>query len=561
MAKVIVGRQTLYRLALFLLCALCAFVVIYFLFFHRVADRDLWSSHEARAAMDAKSILDEGAWGLPHLYDGRLELQKPPLYYWLVAGIARWRGGVDAWAVRLPATLSALGCVIGVFLFAWRCGRPVAGLIAAIMLTTAVHFTWLARVGRIDMPLTLAVSVFLFGIYSLLDPIAKNSRTVTGPERKRRAGFTLGRRLRQAHVIGVYLSLAAGLLLKGPIALVLPTAALVLFLLIERQLPTPWQFRGIGDLAQRLGLWWGLPLGVGVAAGWFIWADAVTGHDLFRTFFWHHNFERASGENVVDRWAHPWWLYGPLFVANFLPWSLALPVAAWLIWRQGWWREDRMARFGAVWFASMLAVLSCVSFKRADYMLPAYPGAALLLGCVGESVYRTVVNRRRWAASFVLVALICVAGWVVYLHVFLPEKDRKLECREFAAEVRRWAPAPARVSFFRMEAHALAFHVGRPLDIFVEWDRLAAQITQAGPRYVVMPLARFAECGKHVPVERFETLLTSAHAKPLVLLRTRPSTTVARADESANAGTAATAADCYAANHRAAAGPERSAGP
>src|SRR5438132_11493167 len=97
-----------------LVCFLSVFSVcsvVYLLFFHRLADRDLWSSHEARAAMDAQSILEVGDWTLPQLYGGRLELQKPPFYYWMVAVIARVRGGsVDAWAVRLPATLSALGC-------------------------------------------------------------------------------------------------------------------------------------------------------------------------------------------------------------------------------------------------------------------------------------------------------------------------------------------------------------------------------------------------------------------------------------------------------------------
>src|SRR5579871_5807474 len=56
-------------------------LAIYLLFFHGLTARDLWSSHEARAGMDAQVILDEGVWGLPHLYDGRPELQKPPLYY------------------------------------------------------------------------------------------------------------------------------------------------------------------------------------------------------------------------------------------------------------------------------------------------------------------------------------------------------------------------------------------------------------------------------------------------------------------------------------------------
>src|SRR5690242_5454938 len=82
------------------------------LFLHGLGDRDLLSSHEARAAQNAQMILDEGHWLIPRLFDRHLELQKPPLYYWLVAVIA-WmkRGPVDVWAVRLPAALSAFATV------------------------------------------------------------------------------------------------------------------------------------------------------------------------------------------------------------------------------------------------------------------------------------------------------------------------------------------------------------------------------------------------------------------------------------------------------------------
>src|SRR5262245_16742920 len=64
-----------------------------FLFLHRLAERDLWSSHEARAAQNAQSILNDGSWLLPHQFDGHPEFQKPPLYYWSVAATAWLRGG------------------------------------------------------------------------------------------------------------------------------------------------------------------------------------------------------------------------------------------------------------------------------------------------------------------------------------------------------------------------------------------------------------------------------------------------------------------------------------
>jgi len=57
------------------------------LFFVQLGQRDLYSSHEARAAQNAQRMLDTGEWGLPVLFDGRADLQKPPLYYWTVAAV------------------------------------------------------------------------------------------------------------------------------------------------------------------------------------------------------------------------------------------------------------------------------------------------------------------------------------------------------------------------------------------------------------------------------------------------------------------------------------------
>src|SRR6266498_5001398 len=72
------------RSSAFICGSLFLLVLATFLFFYRLGERDLWSSHEARAAQNAQNMLDDGSWGLPRLHDRRPELQKPPLFYWLV---------------------------------------------------------------------------------------------------------------------------------------------------------------------------------------------------------------------------------------------------------------------------------------------------------------------------------------------------------------------------------------------------------------------------------------------------------------------------------------------
>jgi Dolichyl-phosphate-mannose-protein mannosyltransferase len=558
---------------------------LYLLFFHRLTDRDLWSSHEARAAMNAQTLLDTGDWGLPALFDTTPELQKPPLYYWLVALSAAAQGGtVDALSVRLPATLSALLC-LGLFLFlGFRCGRFRLGVVTALVLATALSFPTFARTGRIDMPLTLTVSVAIIGLH--------------------RARQTNDARERFGLLLAAYAAIAAGILLKGPIGLVLPAAVLLVQAVIERRLG-------------KLGLWWGLPLVLLLTAPWFVWAHLRTDGEFTRVFFWYHNVQRGLGGSQLR--AHPWWFYGPQLTWGFLPWSLLLPAAGWWCWKRKAWRSDAELRLGLIWLLTVLVVLSFARFKRADYLLPAYPGAALFLGCVLQSfgavgAGRGTVGAGRgtvgaqgdpcrglgWVAvgrslrgqptaelgnpfrvktghlprrgyisqpwvdraaiyprgrdpsthegatpthgadtydgpgthgygwlnlGLTTIVTLCCLGQLVYVEWILPREEPRREFQRFARQIRQLAPQPESVTLFRTEAHTLAFHLGRPLTILVEWQHLADRLTQPGCHYIVMPPEWLEECRQTLPrlpleeVLRNTTLAGGRHERPLVLLR------------------------------------------
>jgi 4-amino-4-deoxy-L-arabinose transferase-like glycosyltransferase len=491
-----------------------------FLFFYGLGDRDLWSSHEGRAAQDAQTIIDDGSWGLPHHFDRRLELQKPPLYYWLVAGAARLLGRpVDAWLVRLPAATAGVAGVLLLYLLAASFRRPVVGFVAGGVLATAQHYTWMSRLGRIDMPLTLALGVAL-GMFYL-----GYRRSC---DRVGRSGWPC--------FAGAYIALAFAAMLKGPIGVVLAAAVVLAFLLVEGALPLPWQYRSWLALAHQLGVWWGLPLVLALAGPWFVWAGIQTKGSLLWTFIWHHNVERAFGGGTLR--AHPWWFYGPRLAVDLFPWSLLLPVACWSFCSAGrasqqdraaGLKGDREARFGLIWLTAMVLVMSCLRFKRADYLVPAYPGAALFLGCIAEKWYQAARRPKRLAAAWGLVILACAGGWAWYVDRVLPAAEPTLEQQRFAREIRQLVPAPELVLFFRVEAHALAFHVGSPIDTFLEWENLDIWAGRPGTHYIVMPPDCAAEWPKHVTAGRLEEVLRNTslpgathHEHPLVLLRTIP---------------------------------------
>lgn len=502
------------------------------LFFWRLGDRDLWSSHEARAAMDAASLLADDGDGLPRLHDGRRELQKPPLFYWLVAAAAQMTGEVDALAVRLPAALSAAALVALVTLaVGWRLKRPVAGLVAGLTLATGVHFPWLARIGRIDMPLALAVTVASLAL-------------LHGPHSSRR-GLTL--------LVG-YLACAAGVLLKGPIGVVLPAVVVAAVLLAEGEWPAVWELAAWRRVLARYGVAWGAGVVLLVVLPVFAWMEHASGGEFSREFLWHHNVERGLGGSRLR--SHPWWQYLGYLALYLLP---ATPVllAAGATWRT--WRDDRLARLGLAWLVGVVAVLSAAHFKRADYLLPAYPGAAIFLGCVVERWFAGA-QARRVQVGVVAVACLMLAGWVVRIGHGLPDEEPYRDYRAFAHTIRGHAPSPAPVVFFRAETHALDFRVGRPLVRFVEWPRLQAYLTRPGVHHVVLPPAVAAEARAILRDVRLEELAHNTdpadgrHERPLVLLRACPVTPTAHAAES-HARLSRTAADRRPADQPDSAGP------
>jgi hypothetical protein len=79
--------------------------------------------------------------------------------------------------------------------------------------------------------------------------------------------------------------------------------------------------------------------------------------------------------------------------------------------------------------------------------------------------------------------------------------------------------------FFSTEAHALAFHIGRPLAVLIEWKDLEARVAESGPRFVVMSEKSAAEAKHALPGVRFEEVLHNTelsggrHERPLVLMR------------------------------------------
>ena len=222
---------------------------------------------------------------------------------------------------------------------------------------------------------------------------------------------------------------------------------------------------------------------------------------------------------------------------DLLPWSLLLPLGLIHVWRNSW---DKDARFGAVWLVAMMLLLSCMSFKRADYLLPAFPGAAWMLGCAAEFWFRRNPSRRA-VVGFSSVIGLTVTMWLGYIVVVVPAIEEMRTHRRFAEVVRRHTAD--KVFFFQAESHNVAFCLGPPVRTLLEWENLDVWAAKPQSIHVVMAPECVKEWRQHLKAGTLEVLATSEdlarpapgilswlrdldesvldnHERPLVLVRT-----------------------------------------
>jgi hypothetical protein len=434
----------------------------------------------------------------------------------MVAVVSSLRGGqVDAWDVRFPSAASAFVAVLSVMLACTFWGDSSRGVVAGAMLATMLHFTWLTRVGRIDMPLTLCCTAALVGY------------------------FTAWQRGSCLAAMLLYAGVALGMLLKGPIAAVLCCGVVLCHLGTETVLAR-WDAPGCGHgntkgmghlLRHARGKFPGRTLlaGIGIACAvvaYYGWLETASGSQFGRQFFWYHNLARGFGL-AQDLERHPWWFYFVRIGPDLFPWSLLVPVAFWTAIR--FFRRDPVMRFGVVWFLAMLTILSCMSFKRADYLLPAYPGAGIALSAAWHQV---VATRPRWGWigrwMIPAVALACLVGWVVHTTWVLPAAEATREQRTFASAIRRLAPQPETVLLFRTEAHQLCFYLGKPVEHLAEWENLDIWLSTPELRLVVMTPETAATWKEHLEASQLFPVMDNTppdgrpHEEPLVLLANKP---------------------------------------
>ena len=341
---------------------------------------------EGRNAEVAREMVASGDLVTPRINDA-VYLDKPPLYFWVV-GASLATLGTNEFAARLPSALAALAAVALTFGFARRRFGTKEAWCAAFVLALTPLYLVFARLVIFDMLLLLCTTVSILAAYRVLEE----------DEPDRRAALL------------VFAAGAAGTLVKGPVALLMPLAVAIVWAIVRR---APGRLK-------RLGWGAGLALYAAMVLPWLLLVEHRHPGYL-RYAIIGENLGRVTSDTYET--ARPFFFYTKVVLPGLFPWIvlvLAAGVAALGRRRRGRLEPQAAdavaARFCGVWLATVYLFFSLIASKRPSYVLPCAVPAALLAGrLIVRGASEAAARRDRaagaWAAAAGCVVL-AAAAWL-----------------------------------------------------------------------------------------------------------------------------------------------------
>jgi 4-amino-4-deoxy-L-arabinose transferase-like glycosyltransferase len=308
-------------------------------------DIPLMDRDEPRFAHATMEMMQRDTWLIPY-FNGEYRFDKPPLTYWWMR-LHYLLLGFNELAARLHSVVAVWLVAIVVFRTGKRLFSPTAGWWAAVGWLTCLQALIHGRLCVADMPMVLCVTLTMAALLELLTGRAVSDRRFPA------AWWQL------------WLSIGAGFLAKGPIALLVPVLAVLLWRFAFWRKPAPWR---------RLGMGWGLLMALAIVAAWGIPALLQT-HGLF--------WKVGMGEHVVKRGTQafngrvvlPFYYFATAFL-SLLPWIAFLP----LVWKhlRASWNAQTTLLLG--WFTAPYLIFLAYATQLPHYVMPGFPGFFLLLG-------------------------------------------------------------------------------------------------------------------------------------------------------------------------------------
>ena len=332
-------------------------------------DRD-----EARFAQATKQMIETGDY-VDIRFQDEVRYKKPVGIYWLQAavvkaaealGVPRARTRISLY--RIPSLVGALGAVLATNWCALAFGGRRGAALAALMMLGSTLLGVEARLAKTDAMLLLTVVVAMGAL----------ARVYLLP---RGDGITP----RDWALVAVFwTALAAGILLKGPVIVMIVGLTAATLSIVDRS--GHW----LMALRPLPGIIWLLVL----VLPWFLAIYARAGGAFLNNAVGHDLLDKVAGGQ--ESHGAPPGLYFILFFATFFPASILAGLAAPTVWTV---RREPAVRFLLAWLLPSWIVFELIPTKLPHYVLPLYPAVAILIAAAVET---KALSRTRWQVRGVM---------------------------------------------------------------------------------------------------------------------------------------------------------------
>lgn len=410
------------------------------IFFTSLGKARLWDRDEPRNAGCAVEMMERGDLVVP-MFNDELRHQKPALLYWLMI-TAYSVFGVNEFAARFWSATLAIGSVLLTYGIARRLFGGSVAILAALALTSNIMFCVAARAATPDSTLIFFSTLGIF--WYVIGTIAPSGDSSTFKLKHEGHWFPQN----YWYVLAMNVSFALAVLTKGPIGIIIPTAIIGMFLLLQR-LPGNsdsvasdhstsgkvtalfvWLLKLINPIHFLQTCWYMRPLtALGtvllVAAPWYVLVGIQTDGQFTQLFFLNENFARAT--TVMENHSGSWLYYPATIAVGFFPWSifLAPTILATDQHLSHQTAHNAAIKFLVCWVVVQVGLFSLAETKLPSYITPCYPALAMLTSFCLVNWLPANVTGRNWqvaaSATFIAAGFITAIGLGVAAGMYFPQ--------------------------------------------------------------------------------------------------------------------------------------------
>jgi len=501
-------------------------------YFIGLGSSSLWDSNEAFYAETPREMIESADYINPS-FNYQPRFNKPPFSYWVVA-LSYKAFGVSELAERVAIALGAIVLIATAFALARIIFSFEAAILSAIALAIAPRFLIFSRRILIDVYLAMFMALAL-----LFFVMAER--------------YTERRRL---FLVLMYASIGFGVLTKGPVAILLPAIAFIVYLTA---------FGKLKNTARMMPLWGAAVIAV-IVLPWYIAVYSQHGWLYIKSFLLLDNVSRYT----EGKWGPS---RGPLFylqvvIGDMFPWSLFLPAALWLQARRSIkairsvdTREEPAALL-IIWIAVIIVFFSLSRSKEDLYILPVYPAAAALVGGLLSSFLKEELStrwqqttvwtivllaivilligagtlyvfgltpyynlagtkaigvaalaggltalamalfRKRLAAVGITALVFVIMNWVFALTT-LPDFERFKPVRPFCEFIESTASPDAMIGYYRFASPSMVFYLRRPIFEYYHPEELQTAFSSGKDVYCLMTLQDYEAIKDSLPAQTY----------------------------------------------------------